>query len=508
MSEKIYRPVVLVIIDGWGIGRNDQSNPLFTAPPAVLNSIKDSYLSGSLQASGIAVGLPWGEESNSEVGHLTIGAGKVIYQHFLRISNSIRDGSFFSNPAFLSATHHIRKTGGVINFVGLLTDGIVHASLDHLKALTVFAKKNNAPYRLHLFADGKDSAPKSVLSLINKLGEKPQSLSGRYFALDRDSHFDRTERAYKALTNQTQSSLSIEEAARAAYDTGLIDEFFEPANFGPVFRGIEDGDALVFFDFREDSIRQIAEAFINKEFSSFSVQRFQNLFVVTMTNYSAAFAVPIAFPPETIEYSLARVLSDAKKRQLHIAETEKYAHVTRFFNGLREDIYPGEERVLIQSRTVAHHNEVPEMRAREITDAALSAIKNETADFILINFANCDIVAHTGDFAAAERAIAAVDTEIGSLRNAVLEHDGAMVITSDHGNVEVMRDTATWLPETKHDQSPVPIYVVGAGFESAAGGKQLHNVGLLSDVAPTILELMGVPKPAAMNGQSLLRFLE
>lgn len=510
--KKDRRTVVLLILDGWGIGKNNQGNPLYIANPKLLNFLPKYYKSGSLQAFGVAVGLPWDEESNSEVGHLILGAGRIIYQHYLRISNAIKDGTFFKNPALLQAVLHAKKNNSAVNIAGLLTAGSVHAALEHLEALIELAQKAGAPkINLHLFTDGKDSAPKSAVGLLKKLNKTDlvASVSGRYYALDRDQHFDRTERAYRAMTGEARAieAGEIEAEFKSHYEKEFYDQHIEPFLVAPA-RGIADNDALIFFDFREDSVRQIVEAFIDPKFGKFPVKQFKNLHVVTMTPYSDTFKVPVAFPPEQITKCLAEIVAAAGKTQLHVAETEKYAHVTYFFNAYREEPFEREFRTLIPSRNVARHDEYPTMMAPEISARIIQAIEEGTYDFIVANIANFDMIAHTGNFEAAAETIRIVDAEIEKIWKAVNERNAILVMTSDHGNIEIMLDTNSWLPETKHNSSPVPFYVIGNGFESVNKEKTIENVGLLSDVAPTILELMGIPQPKEMTGQSLIRVLK
>jgi len=509
------KTVILAILDGWGIGPRDQTNPLYIAQPKNIEYIKKNFSIGSLQASGIAVGLPWGEEGNSEIGHLTIGAGKVLYQHYPRISRAIRDGSFFKNKVLLDGFNHAKKNKGAVNFAGLLTEGNVHASLEHLLALIDMAQKNGAgKINLHLFSDGKDSHPHSVLSLIAKLPIKPATISGRYYALDRDKHWDRTERAYNTVTGNGTIVENVKDYVEKFYSHNLNDEFIEPFIVGPETKAIQENDMLLFFDFREDSIRQIASSFILPNFAEFQTKPFKNLYVATMTNYSEKFNVPVAFPPETVDEPLVKILADNHLAQFRAAETEKYAHITYFFNGLKDKPFSNEYRVLIPSRSIPHHDEHPEMMAAEITDRALQAAEERGFNFVLINYANTDIVAHTGNFGAALKAIESVDKEIGRLTDFVLKQkDMALVITSDHGNVEVMVDPQTYMPETKHDSSPVPFYVVGKQFQRLKDAATIRStedntVGILSDVAPTILELLNLPKPKDMTGNSLLKYLK
>lgn len=515
--------MVLAILDGWGIGRKDNTNPIYQVNPKSIQYVKEHYLTGALQSCGIAVGLPWNEVGNSEVGHLTIGAGKVIYQHYPRISLAIQRGEFFKNEVFLQAASHVQKTGGALNIAGLLTEGSVHASFDHLEALIQFAAQQKiSKVNLHLFADGKDSRPHSVLQLLERLRRVTEaagvgvlaSVSGRHFGLDRDNHWDRTKLAYDVLVgNATSSATPLTQIANATYDEGHTDEFLPPTLMGPEARPITDGDALIFIDFREDSIRQIVECFVVPEFDKFPVKKFGNLFVATMVEYTKQFKVPVAFPTEVVAEPLGKVLSDAGKTQLLIAETEKYAHVTFFFNAYRDEPFPGQTKFLVPSRNVQSHAEEPQMMAAAIADKVVEAVKNRLFDVIIVNFANADMVAHTGNYNATVKAIETVDEQYGRVVKACEEAGAYLVTTADHGNAEVLIDAMTGSPETTHDPNPVPLYIVGPEFKrkntvTDMETRESNPVGILSDVAPTVLDLMKIKKPASMTGESLLELMK
>ncbi len=520
-TKDMQQRVVLLVLDGWGIGGYDYTNPLFVAKPKHIEAIKARYLSGALQSSGIAVGLPWDEDGNSEVGHLTIGAGKVLYQHYPRITLAIRDNSFFKNGALISACEHAKQSKGSLHLAGLLTEGNVHASLEHIKALLRLAKENGITnLRLHLFADGKDSAPQSLRKLLGQIRGfikeigigTIESLSGRFYALDRDEHWVYIEKTYRAMTGGGPILNDPETHIQETYAKNLGDEFIEPFSVGPEPHLVQDGDALIFFDFREDSIQELASAFILKTFDKFRVEPFSNLAVVTMTNYSSKFEVPVAFPPERIDEPLGKVLADHGALQLRVAETERYAHVTFFFNGYREKPFSNEYRVLIPSRNVASHDLSPEMMVHEVAARVIEGVEEGGFNFILTNFANADIIAHTGNFDAALQAIAAVDAEIGRITEACLAKNTALIITSDHGHIETMIDRFTGLPRTTHNTALVPFYLIGKNFERQKNEETIawvekEAIGILADVAPTVLELLGFPKPLEMTGQSLLRTL-
>ena len=512
------RQVILAILDGWGIGPKNESNPIHTQGTPNLDYIKSVFLVGSLQASGISVGLPWNEEGNSEVGHLTIGAGKVLYQHFPRITLSIKDGSFAKNKVFLDAFAHIKKNKSALHLAGLLTQGNIHASLEHLIALIKLAKeKKTGKINLHLFTDGKDSEPKSALELLKRLEEETGggweigSVSGRHYALDRDNHWDRTEQAYAAMTGSGLKIKNIENAIQEAYKKNLNDQQVNPYAVNPE-SGVQDNDALLFFDFREDSIRQLAAAFILPDFKEFPVKKINNLYIGTMTNYLEKFNAPIAYPPEKIENPLAKVLADNDRTQIHIAETAKNAHITYFFNGYRKQPFPNEYRVLIPSKKVASHEEKPEMQAPEVTARVIQAIEEKAFDFILVNYANGDMIAHTGNYQAAKIAVKEVDESVGAILRSALSNNAVLIITSDHGNVETMINPKTGELTTAHDPSPVPIYIAGNDFTKQKTPTEVElaekeTIGILSDVAPIILEIMSIPKPPEMTGESLLKIL-
>lgn len=510
------KPVVLAILDGWGVGKFDESNPIYRAEPETMNFIRANFPAGALQSSGIAIGLPWEEEGNSEVGHLTIGAGKVLYQHFPRISLAIKNGSFFKNSVLLAAMEHAKKNKSTLHLVGLLTDANVHASLEHLEALIKMAQEEKCPnISLHLFSDGRDTDPSSVLKILARLSDDLKfdvrsilaTLTGRYYAMDRDKHWDRTEKTYQVLTGTGPARIGLEEAVKKAYNLSLNDEYIEPSAITGESRFIAENDAVICFNFREDRMRQLSETFIDPNFGVFPVKKFTNLFFATFTSYDIRFAVPVAFPEEVAENPLGKVLSDNGKRQLRIAETEKYAHVTYFFNGLKEKPFMDEFRILVPSENAVHYEQYPQMMAGAVTDRVIAALAEGTYDFILVNYANPDMVAHTGNYEATLKAISIVDQGIKKIMESVLDQDGVLLVTSDHGNAEVLLDLKTGEAETKHNPNPVPFYLVGKRFRKRSPVDSLASlpvIGILSDIAPTVLELMKIPQPPEMTGQSLL----
>ncbi len=510
------RTYILAILDGWGQGESNESNPIHGANLETIKEIETKFPKGALQASGIAIGLPWEEEGSSEVGHLTLGAGKVIYQYFPRISMTIEDGSFFQIPNLKRAFLHAKENNSSVHLIGLLTQGNIHSSSEHLAALVKMAAKEKAQnVCLHLFSDGRDSEPRSVTALLKNLEEilkknsvgRVASVTGRYFAMDRDNHWERTQRAYQILVDENQAAGNLTETVNKTYKKGLNDEYLEPTVIEP--HPVKDNDAVIFFNFREERMRQISEPFLNPEFDKFPTKPLKNVFVATMTEYTDGQKTAFAFPKNKVKNPFGKVIAEKGLTQLRIAETEKYAHVTYFFNGLQEKPFPNEFRILIPSKLNIRPEENPEMMAKTITDRAILALREGGFDFILINYANPDIIAHTGNYGATVEAVKIVDREIGRLVKEVLEGNHLLVVTSDHGNAESVINLQTGEPETSHDPNPVPIYLVAREFEKPFSipdttPKKLPVIGILSDVAPTLLELMKIPKPEEMTGQSLL----
>ncbi len=508
--------LVLAILDGWGIGTPDEENPIHAAAPETIRAIESRYPAGALQASGLAVGLPWEEEGNSEVGHLTIGAGRIVHQYLPRISLAIESGEFFRNGALRGAFAHARKHHAAVHLIGLLTAGNVHASRAHLNALIAMAKRESCPtLYLQLITDGRDSPPESAGALVGELQKKLKDegvgeiagIVGRFYAMNRDGHYDRTQKAYALFTSGVPAR-PLGEALTRTYRKNLNDEFVEPAALAP--HPIQGNDALIFFNFREDSMRQLVQPFVDATFDRFPTAPLNNLYVATMTNYHDSFHVPNAFVRETVDWPLARVIAEQGKTQLHIAETQKYAHITYFFNGLRDEPFPNEYRVLIPSLDTSRPEEAPAMQARAITDRALAALQEGAYDFIVMNYANADIIAHTGNYDATVEAVRTVDRELGRLLRAVTDGDHTLVITADHGNAESVLSMQTGERETRHNTNPVPLYLAGNAFahpDAPRNPERLQTIGLLADVAPTILELMNLPKPEVMTGESLMREL-
>ncbi len=517
------KPIVLTVLDGFGINTLPGESPLQVAKKPTFDDIHQFYPFTTLQASGLAVGIPWGEEGNSEVGHLTIGSGRVLYHHLPRIIVSIQDGTFFENPAFLDALAHARSNKGTFHIVGLCSSGSVHAYIDHLYALLNFARRENAEkVAIHIFGDGRDAAARELKTFLPQLEERMRtecpnafiaSIMGRHFTMDREERWELTQQAYDCFIGKKGAAFEFpKKYIDDQYAAGITDEFFIPAwrvnEKGEPQGRIHEGDAVVFMNFREDSERQMAHAFVDHDFTKFDRAFIQNLFFVTMTEYENGLPAHVAFPPLNIDWPLARVVSYAGRKQFHIAETEKYAHVTYFFNGGKEQPFPAEDRKLLPSARVPF-DQKPEMSACEITDAVLEVLPQY--DFVLINFANADMVGHTGNFNATIKAIETLDECLGKIKAKVDELGGALVITADHGNAEEKRYRLTGEPRTKHSANPVPFYLVANQFRRKEARSQqeidarLNQIeGVLSDVAPTVLDLMSLSVPAEMTGVNLL----
>lgn len=508
------RTVILVIIDGWGVGRSDFSNPIHTVNPETFNFLEHNFPSGTLQASGISVGLPWGEEGNSEVGHMNMGAGKVVYQNYPKITLALRDGSFFTNPVLKASFDHAIANNSSVDIIGLLGQANVHASLEHLDALLKYADQIKFPterINLHLISDGRDSEPHSAMSLIARLPHTEQlaSIGGRYYGMDRDKHWDRIKPAYDAMTGSGQLVTDLKPYIEQVYAKNLNDEYIVPTLVGQTARPIQDNDSVIFFNFREDRMKQIVRAFVDPTFTEFKTKKFSNVHFSSFIEYDPAFGIPALFPPEKLGNPLGKVLSDHSKVQWRIAETEKYAHITYFFNGLKETPFDGEYRVLIPSRPEFKYADHPEMRAEDITIRLVEAIEEKAYDFILTNYANADIIAHTGNMEASIKAVEIINAAIDRVVKATLATDSILIITADHGNVERLANPMTGEPETKHDANPVPIYLVANEYKRPRSDAEVKSaertsIGVLSDIAPTILELMHIPKPEEMTSQSLL----
>lgn len=522
----MYKPVVLVVLDGWGLSNTLQGNPIREAVLPTFDKLNRFYPMTSLQASGIAVGLPWNTSGNSEVGHMTIGAGRVIYQNMPRITLSIQDGTFFKNEALLAAMNNVTEKKSSLHIMGLVGEGSVHSHKDHLYMIMRMAKEQGLEkVFIHAFTDGRDSSPTSgvqsirdVEGHIHTIGVgKIASIAGRNWAMDRNNNWERIEKTYATLTEgQGATATSAAQYLESCYAKGVTDEFIDPCVITEKDRPIatiQDNDSVVFFNFREDRAREMTKAFTLPGFDKFARPKQLAIEFVTMTEYEKDLPVHIAFPPEEIFNSLGETLSLNNKKQARLAETEKYAHVTYFFNGGREQAFADEDRFLIPSQTVPHFDEVPEMSAPQITEKATELIESGTYDFILINYANPDMVGHTGNEKASIEAVEATDKSLSLLIPIIMKAGGALLITSDHGNVEEMKNLGTGEMDTEHSTNPVPLWFITADNHrektaDAMVREENQVEGLLSDVAPTVLEIMGIPKPTEMHGESLMSLLK
>ena len=511
-----YKPVMLIIMDGFGVSpeQDKRYDATFEAGTPNIDGFKARYPYTTLIASGEDVGLPEGQMGNSEVGHLNIGAGRVVYQELTRINIAIRDGSFFENPVLNGACEEAKAGGKPLHLIGLVSDGGVHSDMTHIYALLELAKRRGlSDVYIHALLDGRDTPPKSGLGYIRDLEAKIReigvgkiaSVSGRYYTMDRDKRWDRVEKGYLALvTDKAAKAASAAEAVERAYSNDETDEFVTPTTItggdGAPLALIRDGDPLIMFNFRTDRLRELSHVFTDADFPHFTRLADCRPRIVTMTLYEAGLPTEVAFAPHEIRNTLGRVIAESGLRQLRIAETEKYAHVTFFFNGGEEAIEEGEDRVLIPSPKVATYDLQPEMSAPEVGAAVVENINSGKYDLIVLNFANPDMVGHTGIMEAAVRAIRTVDTWVGKAVDAALSAGGAVLLTADHGNAENMYDTLTNEPMTAHTCNPVPCFLIGAGLES----KRLRKDGILADIAPTLLELMDLDKSEDMTGKSLI----
>ena len=495
-----YRPVVLCVLDGWGLAPDSPANAVTRADTPRLRSLAETYPHAALRASGRDVGLPDGVMGNSEVGHLTMGAGYVQYQELVRINDSIENGSFFANPELRAACAAV-GAGGTLHLMGLISTGGVHADMKHLAALVELAKKEKVrSVVLHAFLDGRDMAPRSALELMPSVPARIATVHGRYYAMDRDKRWDRVERSYRAIVDADAPRVaSAEDALRECYARPECrDELLEPHIVGEGAR-VRDGDAAIFFNFRPDRARELTWALMQPDFDGFKRTRVvKDLTFVTLTDYKVDLpTVRVAFPTQPVT-PMAEILAASGLKQFHTAETEKYAHVTYFFNGGREQPFPGEDRELVPSAKVATYDQRPEMSAAGVAAGLVKAIRGGSYDFAIVNFANPDMVGHTGDFDAALLAMAATDAAVGEVVDATLTAGGCVLLTADHGNAEEMA-FPDGEPNTQHSTNPVPVIFIAKD----AGRFVVHDGGLV-DVAPTLLALLGLPVPKRMTGRSLL----
>ena len=506
------KPTVLLILDGYGERKEKDGNAIALANTPVMDKLKKEFPYVEGQASGLFVGLPDGQMGNSEVGHMNMGAGRIVYQELTRITKAIEDGDFFENKALKEAVGHCKKENSALHFMGLVSSGGVHSHIGHIYGLLELAKREGLKkVYLHAFLDGRDTPPDSGKSFLMDVEKKMQELgvgeiatiSGRYYAMDRDKNYDRVEKAYRAMVDGTgEKASSVEEAIDASYAKKVYDEFVLPTVIekdGAVHT-VSDGDAMIFFNFRPDRAREICHAFCDDEFNFFNRGARKKVFFVCFTDYDPT--IPnklVAFEKEEIHNTLGEVVSNLGKNQLRIAETEKYAHVTFFFNGGKEEPYKNEDRILVPSpKEVPTYDLKPEMSCYTVTEKLTEAIRSGKYDLVVANFANPDMVGHTGVLSAAIKAIEVVDECMGKVVDAVESMHGNLFILADHGNADIMIDEKTGEPYTAHTTNPVPFILVSDEKH------KLREGGCLADVAPTLLELMGIPQPKEMTGKSLL----
>ena len=501
------KKALLMILDGWGIGNHTKSDVIYSTPTPYWDSLLAKYPHSQLQASGENVGLPDGQMGNSEVGHLNIGAGRVLYQDLVKINKAIKDGSILENPEVKSAFSYAQKTGKGMHFMGLTSTGGVHSSFEHILALCDIAKEYGLKdVFLHCFMDGRDTDPKSGKGFIHDLQEHCKksagvvaSIIGRYYAMDRDKRWDRVKVAYDQLVNGIgEKATDMEAAMQQSYDNDVTDEFIKPIVNANVDGRIKEGDVVIFFNYRNDRAKEITTVLTQQDMPEQGMHTIKDLQYYCMTPYDASFkGVHILFDKENVKNTLGEYLSSLGKKQLHIAETEKYAHVTFFFNGGREAPFDGEDRILVPSPKVATYDLKPEMSAFEVKDKLVEAIDSEKYDFIVVNYANGDMVGHTGVYEAIEKAVKAIDACVEGTVEAAKKHGYEVIIIADHGNADhALNEDGT--PNTAHSLNPVPcVYVT----ENA--NAKISN-GILADVAPTLLHIMGLPQPAEMTGKQLI----
>ena len=501
------RPTLLIILDGFGINPDPAHNAVVLAETPNLDHYFAAYPMTTLEASGRGVGLPAGQMGNSEVGHMTIGSGTIVKQDLVRIDDAIEDGGFFENPALVGAVERAAAARRPLHLIGLVSDGGVHSHLDHLNALIELCGRRRAAAQLHMITDGRDTGARAAHAYVDGLeatlaenGGYIGTVCGRYYAMDRDQRWDRVKRAFDNIVygrgGDAESAIA---AIEQGYAEGTGDEFLEPMRL-PAWQGLQPGDEVIFFNFRNDRARQICAALALEDFDDFDRgPDYRPIMLTTMTHYDARLNSPVAFAPVRPETTLASVISDAGFGQLHCAETEKYAHVTFFFNGGREPPYPGEDRKLIDSPRVATYDLQPEMSAPEVADAVIAAMRGGEYEFIVVNFANGDMVGHTAVREAIIAAVEALDREVGRVLEAALAAGYAVVLTADHGNCDEMIDPHSGKPLPQHSSHPVPCLVIDDQVKTLAEAENL------SAIAPTILQLMGIAQPAAMTGNSIIR---
>lgn len=504
--KNIRKPTLLIILDGFGLNPNPENNAVVEANTPNFDHYFSSYPLARLEASGRGVGLPEGQMGNSEVGHMTIGSGSIVKQDLVRIDDAIEDGSFFVNPALLSAVMASRASGRPLHLIGLVSDGGVHSHIDHLYALIRLCHKHGVVAQLHMITDGRDTAPQAAIDYLPELesilAENNGHIAcvcGRYYAMDRDQRWDRVEMAWNAIARgEGHRADNARQAIEDSYVQGINDEFIKPAVL-PALIPLQAGDEMVFFNFRNDRARQISAAFYLDKFDGFDRGvDYQPVNLTTLTHYDARLGAAVAFAAMHPEETLASTISAAGLRQLHCAETEKYPHVTFFFNGGREDCFEGEDHRLIASPKVATYDLKPEMSAVEVADTMVAALQSRKYEFLVVNFANGDMVGHTAIREAIIEAVEVLDREVGRVLDQAIQLGYSIILTADHGNCDEMVDPKTGLPHTQHSQHPVPCLVIDDQTS------QLNSGDNLSAIAPTVLQLMGLEKPAAMSGRSLI----
>ncbi|NJO40392.1 MAG: 2,3-bisphosphoglycerate-independent phosphoglycerate mutase [Cyanobacteria bacterium RU_5_0] len=514
MAQVPISPVVLVILDGWGYREQTDGNAIAVANTPIIDSLWTAYPSTLIKTSGKSVGLPDGQMGNSEVGHLNIGAGRVVPQELVRITDAVEDGTILSNSALVKLCQEVRQRTSKLHLVGLCSNGGVHSHLLHLSGLLELAKEQGIMnVCIHAITDGRDTRPTdglAALQLIQDYIEKTGvgqivTLSGRYYSMDRDRRWDRTQKGYEVMTQDSEGDgRSVIQVLKDAYDAGVTDEFVIPTRIAA--GAVEPGDGMIFFNFRPDRARQLTQAFVDPGFTSFERTKIEPLAFATFTQYDPNFPVMVAFEPQNLDNILGEVIAKHGLRQFRTAETEKYAHVTYFFNGGLEEPFEGEDRLLIPSPSVATYDRAPAMSAIAVTDGIIAAIEKGIYSLVVINYANPDMVGHTGNIEAAVQAIETVDQCLGRLLESISKMGGTALITADHGNAETMRDDQG-NPWTAHTTNPVPfILVEGEGCKIPGHGTEvsLRSDGVLADIAPTLLEILGVPQPPEMTGRSMI----
>jgi len=514
MAPKSVSPVVLIILDGWGYREQTDGNAIAIANTPVMDSLWTAYPRTLIRTSGKAVGLPQGQMGNSEVGHLNIGAGRIVPQELVRISDAVEEGTIQDNPALVKICQAVLETNGKLHLMGLCSDGGVHSHLDHLIGLLHLAKaKNIKEVCIHAIMDGRDTNPKDGIKYIKQLQEQIDAIgigrivtiSGRYYAMDRDKRWDRVKQAYNIMTIDGEGhGLSAVDLMLSSYSEGINDEFVVPTRIAP--GAVESGDGVIFFNFRPDRARELTQAFVDPNFSGFERSYIEPLSFLSFTQYDPNFPVLVAFEPQNLNNILGQVIAEHGLQQLRTAETEKYAHVTYFFNGGLEQPFPGEDRELIPSPSVATYDLQPEMSALEVTDVAIEGIEKGIYSLIVINYANPDMVGHTGIMDAAVKAIETVDHCLGLLLESISKAGGTAIIIADHGNAEYMSDEQG-NPWTAHTTNPVPFILIEGEKRKIPGhgtDVPLRTDGCLADIAPTILEILGIPQPPEMTGHSMI----